>query len=129
MMLHEDEFMISLDCEPIELANPEARASIKEVDHQLETAGILPLHHVYARSGTITASVASLGPYLVPIAVVTIAVLGKILIAWVKVAPSRRVRLKIGNDLIEAKSVKDVERLIPLLKELQAKGGRKKPEA
>lgn len=127
-MLKVHEVLIGLDCEPADFAGPEARASFKEVSRQLEAAGVSPMQLVYARSGTVMAALTSLGPYLVPIAQIVIPTLGAILTAWVK-APGRKVKVKIGDTLIEATSVEDVERLLPQLKELQAKGNRKKPAA
>ncbi|MET3694384.1 hypothetical protein [Methylobacterium goesingense] len=128
-MLTADEILIALDCEPSYLADPEVRASIKEVSHQLESAGISPMSHVYARTGTIIASATSLGPYLVPIAQVIIPTLGVILVAWIK-SPGRKIKIRVGNMRIEANSVEEIELLLSKLQELQgnpSKAVRKKP--
>lgn len=126
-MLHDDEFMMALECEPIELADPEVRASIKEISRELEAAGVSPMSHVYARSGAVVATVPSLGPYLLGAALIVLPALTKIIVAWVQAAPGRKVRVKIGDTQIEANSVEDVERLISAINELQTKASRKKP--
>lgn len=127
-MLLPDEVSIRLECEPIEFADPAGRASIKEVSEQLETAGISPMNLLHVRSGTVMASLTSLGPYIVPAAQIAVPILGTVLVAWLR-KPHRRVRVKIGDTLIDATTVEDVERLLPQLKEFQAKSGRKKPAA
>lgn len=123
------EFMFSLDCEPIELADPDARRSIKEFAHELEAVGISNVHHVYFRTGAVMASIGSLGPYLVPIALIAIPALKNVLIAWINAAPGRKIRMQVGDVRIEANSVKDVERLMPLLTELQQNRDGEKPKA
>jgi hypothetical protein len=124
-MLRADELIISLDCDPIELANPEVRSSMKDVSDQLENAGVSSAHLLHFRTGTVMASMSLLGPYVVPVASVVIPTLAAILIAWIKASPTRKVRLKIGDVLIEATSVEDVERLIPRIRELQEKQAKK----
>ena len=120
-MLVAGEVLIGLDCEPSDLSDPEVRASMQEVSSQLETAGLSPMQLVYVRSGTVMAALTSLGLYLVPITQIMVLALGAILTAWVKTL-GRKVKAKIGDTLIEATAVEDVERLIPQLKEFQSKG-------
>ena len=118
--------LISLDCEPGELADPEVRAAIKEVGRALERAGIPPTRLMYARNGAVMAALPQLGPYLVPMAQIVIPTLGAILTAWVK-TPGRKVRVKVGDVQIETASVDEVERLLPRLKEFQAKRSKTLP--
>lgn len=127
-MLMPDEILLGLECEPVEFADPEARAAIRDVSQQLETAGITPTNLVHVRNGAIVASLTTLGPYVVPVAHIIVPTLGVVLVAWLK-KPHRKVRVKIGEVVIEATSAKEIERLLPRIKEFQAKSGRKKPAA
>ncbi|KTS10693.1 hypothetical protein SB2_05960 [Methylobacterium radiotolerans] len=117
-----------MECEPVEFADPEARAAIQDVSQQLETAGVTPMNLLHVRSGTIVASLTSLGPYVVPVAQIVVPTLGVVLVAWLKM-PHRKVRVKIGETVIEATSAEEIERLLPPIKDFQAKSGRKKPAA
>jgi hypothetical protein len=127
-VLMPDEILLGLECEPVEFADPEARAAIRDVSEQLETAGITPANLLHVRSGAIIASLTSLGPYVVPVAQIAFPTLGAVLIAWLK-KPHRKVRVKVGETTIEATSAEEVERLLPQLKEFRDKSGRKKPTA
>ncbi|QIB34605.1 hypothetical protein [Ancylobacter pratisalsi] len=124
-----DAFVISLHCDPSELADPEVRAAIADVGRQLSTAGVSPRHQVHARTGAIMASMTSLGPYLVPIAVVAIPAIAKVLIAWINAASGRKIRVRIGDNTIEANSIEQTERLIARLEELQSKGRKTGPKS
>lgn len=128
MLVREGEVLIGLDYEYAQLGDPAFRAAIKEVSHELEAAGLSQMDLLHFRSGAVMASVTLLGPYLVPVAQIVIPTLGAILVAWVKMS-GRKVRVKVGDVLIEATSVEDVERLIPQLKELQGRARSKKPAA
>jgi hypothetical protein len=123
-----DEIMFSLECEPAQLADPEVRAAMGDFARQLEAAGISPRHLLHFRSGTIMASLPSLGPYVVPAAAILVPAVAVVLAAWLK-TPHRRVRIKTGDTVIEATSVEDVQRLIPHIKKLQEKQAQKKPKA
>lgn len=125
-MLIGDEVVIGLDYDPVDLAWPEACAACRDVSRRLEMAGLLPKHLVHAWSGTVMASFILLGPYVVPVAQIVVPRLWMILVAWMK-APGRRVRVKVGDLVIEATSVEDVERLLPQLREFQSEAARKKP--
>lgn len=127
-MLQAGEFLIGLEYEPSERANPERRAAIEGVTGELEAAGVSLRGHLHFRSGAVLASVGTLGPYIVPAAQIIIPTLGAILVAWVR-APKRKIRIRIGDTVIEATSVEDVERLMALLENLKAEetGKKKKP--
>lgn len=127
--LMQDEVLIALDCDPLEFTDPEARAAIKEVSRQLETAGIPLTRLVQFRNGGVMAAASmSLGPYLVPVASIVASTLAGVLTAWIK-APRRKIRIKMGDTQIEAASVEEVERLMSQVKEFQAKASRKKSSA
>lgn len=124
-MLRDDEILIGLEYELSERANRESCEAIKGIADELETAGISLAHHLHFRTGGIQASIGALGPYIVPAAQIIVPTSGVVLVAWLK-SPRRRIKVKVGDTVIEASSVAEVDELLARIERFKNETAKKK---
>ena len=69
-----------------------------------------------------------LGEFLIPIAQVVVPALGVVLVGWLQGRAGRKVRLKVGDVEVEARTPEEVEFLLQHVKEFQSKPTKAKDE-